>query len=228
MPSAIIVQNSRIEGSGLLGRLLEHDGFDIIHIHAGHDVIPRDSTRQDLLIVLGGPASANDAALYLRDEEAAIRRFVSNKKPVLGICLGAQLIAKSFGGSVYTGAKKEIGFYNDLKPEPESELFSGFDRFTAFHWHNDTFDLPDGAVRLVRSDNYTNQAFKYETAVGLQFHLEADGKMIRLWLDKLQKAKEVSQHDADIIRSDIESNMHKIENNMRRFYKKFISSMLRL
>ena len=223
MSDILAIQNTRIEGSGLLGRLLASDGFDINSINAKHEKIPDDE--YSLLLVLGAPESANDDRDYLKREQELIRSFVANQKPVLGICLGSQLIAKAFGAKVYPGPKKEIGFYHDLIPETQSGLFSGFENpFTVFHWHGDTFDLPTYAKRLVRSSMYENQAFQIETAVGLQFHLEVDDSMVNLWLDNTQeKIDKIPYIDPEKIRNDIDENITFVNENLRKFYKNFKS-----
>ena len=223
MSDILAIQNTRIEGSGLLGRLLASDGFDINSINAKHEKIPDDE--YSLLLVLGAPESANDDRDYLKREQELIRSFVANQKPVLGICLGSQLIAKAFGAKVYPGPKKEIGFYHDLIPETQSGLFSGFENpFTVFHWHGDTFDLPTNAKRLVSSSMYENQAFQIETAVGLQFHLEVDDSMVNLWLDNTQeKIDKIPYIDPEKIRNDIDENITFVNENLRKFYKNFKS-----
>ena len=104
MTDVLVIQNTRIEGSGILGKLLENDGFKIKQVFAKNEKLPQNDA--SFLIILGGPESANDDLDYLRDEEQLIRDFVSKEKPVLGICLGSQLIAKAFGGKVITGEKK--------------------------------------------------------------------------------------------------------------------------
>jgi GMP synthase-like glutamine amidotransferase len=194
MSDVLLVQNTQIEGSGYLGDLLKEDGFDIQSVHAKHEALPEK--KFSLVVVLGAPESANDDLPYLQKEQKLIKQCVEQNIPVLGICLGSQLIAKTFGGKVYRGPKKEIGFYSDLIPHSNSSLFSGFENpFTVFHWHGDTFDLPEGATRLVSSENFQNQAFQFKSAVGLQFHL-----------------------------ADIDENISIVKTNMRNFYNNFKSS----
>lgn len=224
MSDVLLVQNTRIEGSGFLGDLLKQDGYEINSVHAKTEKIPEKN--YSLIVILGAPESANDDLPYLREEQKLIKKSVDNHIPVLGICLGSQLIAKTFGGRVYPGPKKEIGFYNDLIPDGNSKLFSGFENpFTVFHWHGDTFDLPLGAERLVHSETYENQAFQYKSAVGLQFHLEVNEDMVNLWLDKTQEKLETIPYiDPQKIRSDVDENISIVKNNMKNFYNNFKTS----
>jgi len=224
MSNVLLVQNTKTEGSGYLGDLLKKDGFNIHSIQAKHERIPEQEN--SLVVILGAPESANDNLPYLNDEQKLIRQSVEKHIPVLGICLGSQLIAKTFGGKVYRGSKKEIGFFSDLIPEANSSLFSGFEiPFTVFHWHGDTFDLPKGAVRLAHSQNYSNQAFQYQSAVGLQFHLEVNEEMVNLWLDKTEeKLQNIPYIDPEKIRLDIDENIPKVKTNMENFYNNFKSS----
>jgi len=225
MSDVLVIQNTRIEGSGVLGDLLKNDGFKIKSVFAKKEQI--SSNDSSLLIVLGGPQSVNDSLTFLRDEEQLIRDFVSKEKPVLGICLGSQLIAKAFGANVNPGKKKEIGFYDDLViTDTNSKLFSGFKNpFTVFHWHGDTFELPKHSVRLVHSKNYQNQAFQLQTAVGLQFHLEVDANMVNLWLNKTEeKLENIPYIKPEKIRQDIIANISIVRKNMETFYKNFKST----
>ncbi|MDC0883806.1 type 1 glutamine amidotransferase [Nitrosopumilus sp.] len=223
MSDVLLVQNTKSEGSGYLGKLLTDDGFNIISINAKHEKIPEN--KFSLVVILGAPQSANDDLLYLREEQKLIRNHVQNNIPVLGICLGSQLIAKTFGANVYRGAKKEIGFYHDLMISNNSKLFHGFKNpFTVFHWHGDTFDLPVGATRLALSENYSNQAFQYKSAIGLQFHLEVNEQMVNLWLDKSEeKLQEIPYIDPLKIRSDVNENISIVKSNMEIFYNNFKS-----
>jgi len=223
MSNILLVQNTQIEGSGYLGELLNDDGFDITLVNAKHEKIPEK--KFSVVVILGAPESANDDLPYLREEQKLIKNSVDDDIPVLGICLGSQLIAKTFGAKVYKGPKKEIGFYHDLKISNQSEFFTGFNNpFSVFHWHGDTFDLPDGATRLALSEKYLNQAFQYKTAIGLQFHLEVNEQMVNIWLDKTEeKLQQIPYIDPLKIRSEINENISIIKSNMEIFYNNFKS-----
>ena len=224
MSDVLVVQNTRIESSGYLGELLDRDGFDITSINGKHETIPNQ--KFSLVVILGAPESANDNFPYLIEEQELIKNSVNDDIPVLGICLGSQLIAKTFGAKIYSGPKKEIGFYNDLKISSDSTFFSGFQNpFTVFHWHGDTFDLPQGALRLASSEHYPNQAFQYKSAIGLQFHLEVNEEMVNLWLDNTkEKLQKISYINPQEIRSEINENISIVKSNMKNFYNNFKSS----
>lgn len=139
----------------------------------------------DWLIVLGGPMNIYEEDKYpwLTAEKTFIRKAVESNKTVVGICLGAQLIADVLGAKVYPGKYKEIGWFPiRLTQEARQSNIFGFlpEQFNVFHWHGDTFDLPAGAVHLARSAGCENQAFVYnECILGLQFHLESTEQSIR-------------------------------------------------
>ncbi len=224
MSDVLLVQNTRIEGSGYLGDLLQNDGFEITSVNAKHEQLPEKYF--SLVIILGAPESANDNLPYLQAEQQLIKSYVEKNIPVLGICLGSQLIAKTFGAKVYSGPRNGIGFYNDLKIYNNTSFFSGFKNpFTVFHWHSDTFELPKGAVRLASSEHYLNQAFQYKSAVRLQFHLEVNEEMVNLWLDNTEeKLQKIFHIDPQKIRSDIDENISTVKSNMKNFYNNFKSS----
>ena len=162
----------------------------------------------DMLIVMGGPMGANDEHRYswMTAEKKMIEQAIRKEKKVLGICLGAQLIADVLGGKVYPNKDKEIGWFPiQITQEGKEGYFRGSpDNFDVFHWHGDTFDLPTGAKLLATSKACKNQAFSYGSHVlGLQFHLEVSKEDVDEFLVKgseelvdgpyIQKKKEIIQ-----------------------------------
>jgi len=129
----------------------------------------------DVVIAMGGPMSVNDEAElpWLVEEKEFVRAAIEQGVPVLGICLGAQLIASALGARVYAGRQREIGWF-DIEAVPQAGgVFTFPPSTTVFHWHGETFDLPAGAVHLARSAACAHQAFQIGTnVIGLQFHLE--------------------------------------------------------
>jgi GMP synthase (glutamine-hydrolysing) len=159
------------------------------YMNFGRDPHARpDMERYDGLVVLGGPMNVDQAGAYphLKAEIEAIQTALRRNLPVLGICLGAQLLAAALGATVRPNRVREIGWYQ-LRPTEDAmddRLFRHFDGSQhVFQWHAYTFDLPKGAVHLAGTDNCANQAFRFGPyAYGLQFHLEADEALIRRWL----------------------------------------------
>jgi len=137
----------------------------------------------DMLTVMGGPMSANDEArlAWLGPEIALVREAIAAEKLVLGICLGAQIIAKALGARVYRGSGKEIGWFPIQRTVSSHPCFNGLPgSFTPFHWHGETFDLPHEAKLLATSKMTETQAFAVDQRVlGLQFHMEATEESAR-------------------------------------------------
>jgi GMP synthase-like glutamine amidotransferase len=225
MSDILVIQNSKYEGLSNLGKLLEEDGFKTSIIFAKKEKIPE--IKHSGVVILGAPESANDDLSYLKEEMVLIRNAVKKEIPLLGICLGSQLVAKSFGAKVYPGNKKEIGIYNDIEFDNivASGLFSGIKSpATVFHWHGDTFDLPPNSTRLAHSRDYQNQAFQIGSSVGVQFHLEVDEETIKLWLEKSKDELSKTQYiDPEEIIRKLPENMETIQNNMKIFYQNFKS-----
>ncbi len=222
MPKVLVIKNAGREGPGTIGELFASDGYELDMVFAKKQKIPL--LDHDVVLILGAPQSANDSLEYLKDEMSLIREAEKKNIPTLGICLGSQLMAQAFGARVYAGPKKEIGFYHDVRIDStsKSKLFDGIaDPFTVFHWHGDTFDIPKNATRLAHSEMY-NQAFRYGSAVGLQFHFEVDREIVISWLDNAQDLN-LSYIDPAEIKSQIDSNIKDVQENMSIFYKNFKS-----
>lgn len=173
---AHILQHVPFEGPGSAAEWLQARGAMVscTHFHDPSPSLP-NVDELDLVIALGGPMSVNDERIYpwLRAEKRFLSEAILRGKPVLGICLGAQLMASALGARVYPNADKEIGWF-PVEAEPEEATAFVFPACTTvFHWHGETFDLPPGAVRLASSKACRNQAFQVGArAIGLQFHLE--------------------------------------------------------
>lgn len=149
------------------------------------------------LVVLGGPMNVDQVSEYpfLGREVSWLQEAVRRELPVLGICLGSQLLAKSLGARVYPNRIKEIGWYGlELTAPADDPLFGTLSRRqTVFQWHGDTFDLPAGAVQLARSELCEQQAFRYgPRAYGLQFHVEVTARIVDEWLDEAENRRELS------------------------------------
>jgi GMP synthase-like glutamine amidotransferase len=223
MSKVLVIKNARLEEPGTIGELFSSDGFELQTVFAKKEKIP--ALDHSVVLVLGAPESANDELQYLKDEMGLIREAAQKNIPALGICLGSQLMAKAFGAKVYPGPKKEIGFYHDVKVDTDSKskLFDGMTNpFTVFHWHGDTFDIPQNATRLAYSELY-NQAFKYGSAVGIQFHFEVNKEIVLSWLENTDVDLNIPYIDPNKIRNEIESNIGNVQKNMKIFYKNFKS-----
>lgn len=174
-----------------------------------------DPTAMDLLVVMGGPMGANDhdAHAWLADEKDLIRRTIAADKPVLGVCLGAQLIAAAMGARVFPNADKEIGWFPVTAVRPEREDTVELpEEAMVLHWHGDTFELPPGATLLATSEACANQAFLLgERVIGLQFHLETTRESLwdlvencadelkpgRQWVQSAERLLQIDQQQLD-------------------------------
>ncbi|MFH1877289.1 MAG: type 1 glutamine amidotransferase [Candidatus Omnitrophota bacterium] len=185
----LFIKNISVEGPGILEPYFRGRGYrtNILDLEKG-DGLPRDLSGIQAVACLGGPMNVyeEEKYTYLKDEAAFIRSIVENRIPFMGICLGAQLLAKSCGARVRKADNEEIGFYEiTLSPEGEEDImFSGMESpVSVFQWHGDTFDIPDRGILLAGSELCANQAFKIgHNAYGFQFHLEVDKPVIEEWL----------------------------------------------
>ena len=190
MAKVLVFQHVAAEPLGTLDPMLRDRGHRIryVNFHREPEARP-DVSRYNALIVLGGPQMPDQGDIYphlnveMRCIEAALKRDI----PVLGICLGAQLLSYTLGGGVKAMQQWEIGWY-DLKPTAQAAadpLFCSLvEPHPVFQWHGYTFDIPSGGVHLARSESCENQAFRYgANSYGLQCHLELDERLTNRWLN---------------------------------------------
>ena len=188
-PSLPILRHVTHESAGTLENVLAETGLDFHYVDLFETVPDRlNLNSAPGLVILGGPMNVDEVDKYphLAKEVEWIGQALAAGLPTLGICLGAQLLAKALGARVYPNRVKEIGWYRvDLTPHADRDaLFEGGGkRITVFQWHGDTFDLPPNTVRLAQSPLCRNQAFRYgRSAYGLQFHIEMTPELIDSWL----------------------------------------------
>lgn len=179
-----VFQHVPFEGIGSMEAWFEARHMDIHYTRffAGDNPLPPEES--DGLVIMGGPMSVHDTDKYpfLATEPEHIRASIEAGKPVLGVCLGAQLIALALNARVYPHVRAEIGWFPvEMIQEAEPSLLANVMPVLAevFHWHGDTFDIPAGAVHLARSKACENQAFSYSNHVlALQFHMEATRELV--------------------------------------------------
>jgi GMP synthase-like glutamine amidotransferase len=171
------LQHVPFEGPGAIAGWCVARGHTLERVHAYcGDALPR-AAAVEALVVMGGPMSANDDAGldWLADEKRLVEAALRAGRPILGVCLGAQILASVLGARVYRAKLREIGWWPlRLRPEAErgSPLAGWPADLTPLHWHGETFDLPAGAAHLAETDAVPNQAFQSGSALGLQFHVE--------------------------------------------------------
>ncbi len=185
----LMIQHVACEGPGLLEEVLRYKGWelDIRCMDTLGVTLPEALYDYQALIILGGPMGANDEKTfpYLATVQGLIRIAAKEHKPTVGICLGAQLIAKALGADVRPNPVKEIGWcqLQVLAEGAINPMFKAMpNSFAVFQWHGDTFSLPAGAVLLAQADSCKNQAFVWEKHIwAMQFHLEVTTAMIAQW-----------------------------------------------
>lgn len=185
MKTAVVIRHVPFEDLGNLEPILGLHGYRIEYCEAGLQPLGKIDRGVDLLVVLGGPIGAYEEEIYafLKDELLLLESRLKEDRPTLGICLGAQLMARALGARVYPGSEKEIGWGAlTLTQAARSSALMHLDGVRVLHWHGDTFDLPEGALHLASTAAYPNQAFSWGTCgLALQFHPEVQISALERW-----------------------------------------------
>lgn len=187
MKSCVAIRHVAFEDLDMFGMVLRDHGYDIRYVDAPvEDMSDLDPLAADLLVVLGGPIGAYDEAMFpcLNQEFKLVERRLAADRPLIGFCLGAQIMARVLGGRVYANPNgPEMGWSPvTLTADGRGSVLNGLADVPVLHWHGDTFDLPQGAIRLASTQKTLNQAFSYgRNALGLQFHAEVSGLGLERW-----------------------------------------------
>jgi GMP synthase (glutamine-hydrolysing) len=206
--SVIVLKNTAAEGPGTMGEFLRDNSVPVKVVELEKGEAPPSLDRYDTMVVMGGPMAVYEMQSHhhLVTASRLIREGLNREMKVLGVCLGAQLIAHCLGARVYKGEVEESGWHHieltgDGIKDPlmrklalHPAVGDFWKKFKVLHWHGDTFDLPMGAVRLARSDLYENQAFRYGDRVyAFQFHIEVTAKMVRQWFGGHPESQRIAE-----------------------------------
>ena len=222
------------ETAGTLADVLNEAGLEFQYVDLFRDTPAKvDFDGVPGLIVLGGPMNVDETDRYphLAAEVEWIRAALARRLPVLGVCLGSQLLAKALGARVYANGVKEIGWYelDLLSAAADDPLFAGLGkRLPVFQWHGDTFDLPAGAVNLASSPLCRHQAFRCDNAWGLQFHIEVTAEMIDDWLGEPGNNSELAALpyiDPAAIRAELPARLPPMAEAGAKILRRFVKVM---
>ena len=233
MKKALAIRHVHFEDCGTLADVLIARGFEISYAEAGLNDLKRiDPGAPDLLIGLGGPISVYEADIYpyINDELELFKRRIAAGRPVMGICLGAQMLAHALGGRVYPGKQKEMGWKpleltKEGENSPVAHLAPG--NTSMLHWHGDTFDLPPDAVLLASTDVTRNQVYSYgDFLLAFQCHPELAHAKIESWL--IGHANEIATSKVatvEEIRRDTEQYGDALETAGRKCFEEWLTKV---
>ncbi|WP_455376288.1 type 1 glutamine amidotransferase [Kaarinaea lacus] len=234
MKPVAIFRHLKCEGPGYFANFLHkhHLDYSLIRIDQD-DAIPSSIDDFSALVFMGGPMSVNDDLPWIDKELSLIRSAAENKLPVLGHCLGGQLICKALGGKVSANRVREIGWHPVQKldnPSANKWLSNLPDEFDAFHWHGETFSIPDGATPILKSEFCEHQAFTIDNILALQCHVEMTSEMVMEWAKEyaheLSNPSQSIQSASDMI-TRIEVKTKALNQTADKLYQQWATPLLR-
>ena len=225
----LVIKHVPGEGPGLLAEMFDGRGIRYTVLEAYRKALPLSPAGLWAVVSMGGPMSVNDRLPPLEREKGFLQEAMGRGLPVLGICLGAQLVASALGSRVYPGPEPEIGWGEVALTQEgrRDRLFSGVeDILQVLHWHGETYELPPGAVGLASSSAYPEQAFRWkENVYGLQFHLETTREMVRMWTEGDGAREEGGCRAA--VRKGIDDRLPRVQLNASLVFGRFIDRVLK-
>ncbi len=204
----------------------------LIALHAGEPV-PEDVTAFAGIGMMGGPMSVNDSLPWVAPMESLLRKAVERDIPVIGHCLGGQLMSKAFGGAVVAAPLKEIG-WGEVRVSDNSvarKWLGELQAFESFHWHGETFSIPPGATRVLENRHCANQAFALGKHLGMQCHVEMTPELIRTWLDsgrsEIDSAKSAAVQRPEEIDRNVGPRLEVLHEVADRIYERWTEGLSR-
>jgi GMP synthase-like glutamine amidotransferase len=235
MKPVAVFRHAPTEGPGYFASFLERRGIPLALIPIDNGApVPREPDAYAGLVFMGGPMSVNDDLPWIAPVLELIRRAVEREVPVLGHCLGGQLMAKALGGQVGPNPVKEIG-WGEVEVLENDAAHAWFGdaprRFLSFHWHGETFTLPPGATHILRSAHCENQAFVLGPHLGMQCHVEMTAEMVRTWCEvgaeEIASAKSPAVQTPFEILTDLEGRVSRLNAVADRLYSHWIAGLRR-
>lgn len=232
MKPVLVIKHSKTEGAGFFGTFLDQNNIPwcMIYIDEGN-VLPDDISAYSGLVMMGGTMSVNDSLPWIAQELELIRQAMSQNLPVLGHCLGGQLISKALGAKVVANPYKELGWGNvQVNAANEAIQLFGASEFESFHWHGETFDLPEDAKHLLSSTHCNNQAYQIGSALAFQCHIEMTADMVRTWCDQgedelAEFSKSPGVQQANQILNNLEQRIANLNNIASNVYANWIKGL---
>lgn len=228
-----IFRHVTCEGPGYLGTFLERNKIPFEVICIDKDVtVPQNIDDISGLVFMGGSMNVTDPLQWIDDEKKLIKKAIDNNIPVMGICLGAQLMSAALGGKITHDPEMEIGWHKvevDIMNKSNDWLKGLPKKFIPFHWHADTFSIPKDATVLLHSECRKNQAFEIKNSIALQFHLEMTIEMVEEWVSlfksDLNKSHSCVQNDHEII-FNLEEKISALHQNADIIWGKWIKGLI--
>ncbi|MCC2680895.1 MAG: Glutamine amidotransferase class-I [Nitrosospira multiformis] len=233
MKPVAIFRHFPIEGPGYFATFLDRHviPWQLIKIDAGESV-PADAGQFGGLVFMGGPMSVNDDLPWIRNELSLIRQAVASNIPVLGHCLGGQLMAKALGGVVSKSPVKEIGWgeASTADNQPAREWFGNLSKCEVFHWHGEIFTIPDNATLLLSSPWCKNQAFALDNKhLGLQCHVEMTEEMVKDWCshgaEEIASSPGPAVQPAETMQTNLSTRISRLQRVADKLYERWINGI---
>lgn len=235
MKAITIFRHTASEGAGYFSDFLKHNQipYHIIYLDQG-EAVPTTLADTSALVFMGGPMSVNDDIDWIEPELKLIRQAIASDMPVLGHCLGGQLISKALGGKITANPVKELGWLPVQKQNNAAadDWLAGLpDRFDAFHWHGESFTIPEGATNILASQHCPHQAFVIGNTLAMQCHVEMTPKMVIDWAtihsaDIAIATDTIQSHEQ--LSSQLETNIVTLQAHADKLYRRWLQPLIQL